>query len=408
MTIRNTFYISLFLFIIFCDNLQAIEIRGTVLDDRYFPVPRVTVIATGNVITETDNQGKFSLFVEKTPYNLIILDGSSSVGSLYTNLTIQNPEIFLFGLSSSRYVHTEMVKVNFPEIPNGRNAIIKFISDNIFYCPDVTANSGENSKVLTITFPSYIKALNGKIIYLERTQYSYKKFSEKALTVIPEYYPQSVALDTVSFLSNLGESYVTVYPPAFAYDSKGFSVYADFLSQHRNAELTLNTTEGDITSAKILIPKNLPYGYRLKIEGRGNFKTGEGFVNYNYSYPGASLNIQTETPLKLESPQDKYWYVNRNTNFSWEWGSGTGIYVLHIRSISPVGDFYIVTVDKNFRNVLGYSGDILAGNEYSWEVKKYLTYLNVDDFARPRRFANDLGYKAILTSDMRTFRLNPF
>lgn len=386
----------------------SFEITGKVLDERYFPVPNLSIAVSGGFLTKTNKDGTFSATTDNSNYDLFLYDLSSSVGVLYKDLSTYTPELIFFGLNASRNINSEFVKIELPALANGRSAIIKFISEDVYSCEDVFVSSGEKNKVLNINFPAFLTRLNGRIVYLEKTPNSYEKYYEYPITIIKEGYPQTVYLDSMSLGRTPGTSNVVVYPPAFAYDSKGFSVYADFLSQHRNAELTLNVTEGDIVSSKIIIPQSLPYGYRLKIEGRGALKNGGSFVSNTYSYPGATLNIPTETAPKLDAPQDKYWGVSNNTIFSWDWGSGTGIYVAHFHSFAPVGDFFVVTRDRNLKNPKSFAGGILDGNEYSWQVSKYLTYTSVDDYAKPRMFANDLGYKAVLTSELRTYRVNPF
>jgi len=386
----------------------SFEIAGKVLDERYFPVPNISVAVSGGFLTKTNKDGTFSANTDNNNYDLFLYDLSSSVGVLYKDLSTATPELIFFGLSASRNINSEFVKVELPVLSNGKSAIIKFLSEDVYSCDDIFASSGEKNKVLNINFPAYLTRLNGRIVYLEKTPNSYEKFYEFPITIIKEGYPQTVYLDSMSLGRNPGTANVVVYPPAFAYDSKGFSVYADFLSQHRNAELTLNVTEGDIVSSKIFVPQSLPYGYRLKIEGRGALKNGGSFVSNTYSYPGATLNIPTETAPKLDAPQDKYWGVSNNTIFSWDWGSGTGIYVAHFHGFAPVGDFFVVTRDRNLKNPRNIAGGILDGNEYSWQVSKYLTYTSVDDFVKTRMFANDLGYKAVLTSELRTYRVNPF
>ena len=386
----------------------SFEITGKVLDERYFPVPNISVTVTGGMLTKTNKDGTFSLSTDNNNYDLLMFDMSVSTGVLYKDLSTSTPELIFFGLAASKNINSEFVKIEFPALSNGRSAIIKFLSEDVYSCEDVIASAGERNKVLNINFPSYLTRLNGRIVFLEKTSNSFEKYYEYPITIIKEGYPQTVIFDSMSLGRTPGTSSVIIYPPAFAYDSKGFSVYGDFLSQQRNAELCFNVTEGDIVSSKIIVPQTLPYGYRLKVEGRGALKNNGSFVNYTYSYPGATLNIPTETAPKLDAPQDKYWGVSNNTIFSWDWGSGTGIYVAHFHSFAPVGDFYVVTRDRNLKNPKSMAGGIIDGNEYSWQVSKYLTYTSVDDYVKPRIFANDLGYKAILTSELRTYRINPF
>ncbi|MCX6163972.1 MAG: hypothetical protein NTU73_03790 [Ignavibacteriae bacterium] len=380
------------------------DISGKVLDERYFPVPGLTLFFTGGVSTKTNNDGKFKITLDKSTYDVFIYDYSNLNGAVYRNLTTPTPELTLFGSTSSKYVNTDIMKVNFNPVPQGKTVIIKFISDQIFSSKEVVASSGEKTKLITVDYPSTKDYINGRIIYLEKSPQSYDKFSEKSVTIMKDNLTQSVMFDSNSYYSKPGDSYLTIYLPGQESEKKSFDVYADFLSLHRNSELLMNTTEGDIVSTKILVPQTLPYGYRIKITGSCQFKGGSGYDSYFYSYPGASYNINSEIPPLLDSPQDKLYTVNDNTIFSYEWGSGTGVYVVHFHCFDPVGDFYVVTTDRNIKSPLSSVKDILKGTEFSWTVSKYLTYVSMDSFVRPKDFANDVGYRAITYSNMRTFR----
>jgi hypothetical protein len=399
------FTILFFVLIFSVNNTNAgTDISGKVLDERYFPVPGLTLFFTGGVSTKTNTDGKFKITLGKSTYDVFIYDYSNLNGVVYRNLTTTTPELTLFGSTSSKYVNTDIMKINFLPVTQGKTAIIKFISDQIFGSKEVIASSGEKTKLITVDYPSTKDYINGRIIYLEKSPQSYERFSEKTVTILKDNYTQSVTFDSNSYYSKPGDSYLTIYMPGQESEKKSFEVYADFLSLHRNAQFSLNMTEGDIISTKVLIPQTLPYGYRIKITGSSQFKGGSGYDSYFYSYPGATYNINSETPPTLESPQDKLYGVNDNTQFSYELGSGTGVYVVHFHCFDPVGDFYVVTIDRNIKSPLSSVKDILKGTEYSWTVTKYLTYVNVDSFVRPKDFANDIGYKANTYSEMRTFR----
>lgn len=380
------------------------DISGKVLDERYFPVPGLTLFFSGGASTKTNNEGKFKISLDKSTYDVFIYDYSNLNGVVYRNLTTTTPELTLFGSTSSKYVNTDIMRVNFNPVPQGKTVIIKFISDQIFSSKEVVASSGEKMKLITVDYPSTKDYINGRIIYIEKSPQSYDRFSEKSVTIMKDNLTQSVMFDSNSYYSKPGDSYLTIYPPGQESEKKSFDVYADFLSLHRNSELLMNTTEGDIVSTKVLVPQTLPYGYRIKITGSSQFKGGSGYDSYFYSYPGATYNINSETPPLLDSPQDKLYTVNDNTIFSYEWGSGTGIYVVHFHCFDPVGDFYAVTTDRNIKSPLSSVKDILKGTEFSWTVSKYLTYVSMDSFVRPKDFANDVGYRAITYSNMRTFR----
>ena len=396
--------VLLFVFANCSANLVKFEISGKVLDERYFPVPGLKLYFSGGQSTTTNGDGKFNVSIESTSYDVFIYDYANLNATVYRGLSTNTPELTFFGNTSSKYVNTDIVKVNFLPVPQGRTAIIKFVSDNIFSCKEVTASAGEKSKILSVDYPSTKDYINGRIIYLEKTGMSYEKYSEKTVTVMKDNYNQSVSFDSASYYTKPENSSVIIYPPPGESERKIFSVYADFLSLHRNSEFVLNQTEGDIISTKVLTPQTLPYGYRLKIVGSSFYKGGSGYDSYFYSYPGATYNINTETPPTLNSPQDKLYGVNDNTVFSYEWGSGTGIYVIHFHCFDPVGDLYIATTDKMVKSPVSSLSTILKGTEYSWSVTKYLTYVSTDAFVRPKDFSNDVGYRANLYSEMRTFR----
>lgn len=379
-------------------------IKGRVLDERGFPVPGVTVFINNIGGANTGKDGSFTAVTDKLPYNLTIKDESNSLAVLYEGLKRLDPELILFGAKSSRSVNTEAIKINFPSVPSGSSALIKFISDDLFYSQDVIANSGETSKIITVDWPNNENKVNGRVIYLEKTSTAYTKYIEKALTVLKDFNNQVITFDNANFIKP-GQTSITLYMPNANYERKGFAVYADFLALHRNSQILLNSEEGDIISTKCLVPSNLPLSFRLRVEGNGFYKNGDGFENSIYSYPGTSLNISTETPPELTAPQDKFIGVSPYTEFAYEWGSGTGIYVVHFHSYFPDGDFYIVTSQRSVSSPVQKSGGILKGNEYKWSTAKHLTYFNLDDFTKPKQFSNDIGYRAVTYSAPRTFKL---
>lgn len=394
----------LILVLVLYGTVYSYEIEGKLLDERWFPVPNVTVSITNGGMVSSDEKGFFKLSTSKMPYNLFVYDEAGSISVLYHNMTILKPEIFLFGTVSSRNIYTEIVRVDFLKIPPGRSAIIKFISDEVFSSADVYASAGEQSKLITIDYPLYLNSLNGRIIYLEKSQSKYEKYSERPIILSKGFFPQNMIFDSSVHYSKPVTSYVNIYLPQGTFSRKGFNVFADFLSLHRNAEVLLNNTEGDLMSTRVMVPQNMQLGYRLKVTGYGYQREGLGFENYNYTYPGSSLYLSSEEPPRLMTPQNKYYMANNNTLYTYEWGSGSGIYVVHFHGFDPVGDFYLVTLDRTIKAPMNISGGVLKGKEFSWQVMKYLPYISVDDFAKPRKFANDLGYKAILYSELFTYK----
>jgi len=398
---------TVFIILISFNSLYAYTIEGRLLNERYFPVPNVKISISNGGFATTDEKGIFKLATSKLPYNILISDIDNFQGVIYSGLSNLNPELILFGSIASRSTNVEFVKIFFNPIPAGSMALVKFVSDDVFYSEDITVLPGEKAKPISVEWSSSSSSITGRILYLERNQTGYTKYAEKVITVSKDFYLQNISFDSSTYYMKPQTSYITIYMPDASFERKGFFVYADFLSLHRNAELLLNATEGDIRNTRVMVPQTLSLGYRLKISGFADMKNGAGYISNTYSYPGSTFNMTAEEPPELTGPQDKYYFVNKNTLFSFERGSGTGMYVVHFHSYDPVGDLYLATDEREFISPLKDYKDFLKGVEFSWQVQKYNPYISVDDFSKVRQFANDLGYKAILTSELRTFRTVP-
>ena len=384
------------------------NIKGKITDERNFPVSGVKVSIPGVVTSKSNDAGEFNLISFTKPYDLFIVDGSSRTSVLYSNLSIENPELILFGVKNSRNTYIEPLKVTFPEIPYGRSAIVKFISEDVFYSAEVISASGETTKLLTIEWPKYSSTLNGKVIYLEREQLEFTRFGEKTITTQSTNPNQSVKFTDADFNRNPGSSTIYLSFPILKYELKGYDVLADFLAFNRTSEFKIAGNNGDIVSTKVLVPSSLPFSYRLKVRGYGFGSDGSGFENIVFAYPGTSYNLEELSHPVLLAPQNNLIGYNKNTLFAFESGSGAGIYLLRFTSFYPEGNFYVVTTDKNFINPVERSGGVLDGNEFKWRVMKYSPFSSVDDFVKQKLFANDMGFKQITISPERTFKINAY
>ena len=65
----------------------SFEIAGKVLDERYFPVPNISVSVTGGILTKTNKDGTFLLSTDNNNYNLLLFDLSSKCLLLFIVLT---------------------------------------------------------------------------------------------------------------------------------------------------------------------------------------------------------------------------------------------------------------------------------------------------------------------------------
>ena len=134
-------------------------VKGVVLDERYFPVPGVTVQIEGGGFTKSDSNGEFSIPIESKPYTLTLIEKSAAVAVRYEGLTTTQPELRMFGVRSGKHANTEGLKVTFPAVTG--SAVIKFISQDLFYSTEATATGGETTKLLTVEWPSAKESITG-------------------------------------------------------------------------------------------------------------------------------------------------------------------------------------------------------------------------------------------------------
>ncbi|MDZ4711639.1 MAG: hypothetical protein SGI89_04870 [bacterium] len=413
--IQNLIIFSLLLFALTscsyaADRQKEISnyVSGKVIDEKNFPLPFVKVIIGSSEI-QTDNNGKFKITDVKFPYDVVIVDRSTARAVIYKNLNEDSPDLIFFGKQSSRYSNSAVINVNFPEISQGSSAIIKFISSDVSYCRDIELSSGEKTKTLLVEWPLNKKNITGNIIFLQKNSTKFEQYSDKPITIFQSANPFKITFSG-NMNYNTRSSDITIYLPFQDFKTKGYSVYADFLSYDRNSDILLAKQEGNIQKTKSIIPSILPISYRLKVSGFADYNDGSGFVNYTYTQPGATINLITENPPELKTPSDKFLGTTGNTEFSFTSGSGTGVYVVHYHSFYPEMEFYIVTAEKkSFLSYLSREEFKRASSiEFKWSVKKYLTYFSTDDFVKPKEFKNDVSYKAILYSSERTFKTGYF
>ncbi len=390
--------------LVIADEGSGSVVSGRVVDERNFPVPFVKVIVNGEE-TDTDKFGKFRFLNVNYPYSAVVAKRSTSSAVIYRELSIETPELILFGEPDMRYSNSAVIDVSFPSIPKGSSGVLKFISTDVFFCEDAEIHSEETSKRLIVYWPISKKSIDGNIVFLQKNPESFDNQIEKTLSLNKRTRPFNVKVNPLQE-NNSPISDLTIYLSGKNLKSKGFSVYADFFSYNRNSEMLLSRTEGDILLTKSIVPLKFPVSFRLRVTGYAMFEDGSGFMNSTYTGPGKTVKLNPEQPPEIISPTDNLLGANGATEFSYSIGSGTGIFVIHFRSLYPEMNFYVVTGDKYAyleylsRDELRRAGSI----EFKWNVKKHLTYFSVNDFVKPKQFANDIGYKAIAYSSERTFK----
>lgn len=383
-------------------------VAGRVIDERGFPVEKAKIMIKGKE-TQTDKSGKFRILDLTFPYDVTIADRITSTAVIYKNISIDNPDLILFGTPNARDANVATLSISFPEIPSGCSARMQFISSDIFFCDNIEALAGEKRKNIKVYWPASDNTLKGKLIFIQKDSLKYETSEFKNITLSGNTVPYEISLK-VNSRNIKSTSLLTINLPFREYISKGCYVFADFFDYNSNSDFELSEFEGDLLSFKSIVPVKLPISFRLKVSGYVDFKDGSGYSNYKYSNPGESITLEKETPPELQTPSDKYTGTSGNTEFYYSLGSGTGIFVVRYQSINPPLNFYIVTEERSvyldYLSRSEFAG--LRSVEFKWNVKKYLTYFSVNDFVRPNVFQNDLGYKAVLYSSERTFKTGYF
>lgn len=383
-------------------------VGGRVIDERNFPVPFVKVIIKG-VEAETDKLGKFKILNVTFPYDAVIAERSTSTAVIYKNLSVDNPDLILFGKLNPVNTNAAVININFPEIPKGSSAVLKFISADIYYCGDIEVFAGEKNKTLYVYWPVSENNIKGNLIFLQKNSAKYESYFNKSISVYKRVNAFEVNI-TGKPVKNITTSDLNIYIPFKKFKAKGFSILADFILYNGSSQIVLNKQEGMVSQYKSIIPLKLPITFKLKVAGYLENNDGSGFISYTNTLPGAAITLTPESPPELQTPSDKYLGASGNTEFYYSLGSGTGIYVVQYHSINPEMNFYIVTSERTANLTYLSRDEFKKANsvEFRWKVKKYLTYFSVDDFVKPDVFNNDAGYKAVLYSGERTFKTGYF
>lgn len=378
-------------------------VSGRVVDEKYFPISGINVSINGKG-TVSDKNGKFSIGDAEAPYRAVVTDASTNITVIYDALSINNPNLILFGRQIGKNANTAYVNILVDSIPNSSRGIIKFISQKTNYSKEEEITSGEGRKQIVVKWPEGERSINGTIVYLEKTGTSYTRYAQRNVTLYNDFFPQDIRMNGIQSYSGINSSILTVYLPARDYASKGFTVWADFLGYDRNSDVKLVSEGYTNVSAETYVPTMLPFSFKLKVRAECFNGKGDGFVNYTYTYPGSVVNLSYETPPEITSPNNDFRSVTSKTLFSFTEGSSAGTYVVNFHCLYPESNVYVVT---NAREM--YMPDISQGGlpknaNFTWNVSKYIPYFTPNDLTKPKQFNNEYNYQAISYSKTYTFK----
>jgi len=404
---KKNFFLFIF-FILLCSfssNIYAsgkMSVSGRVLDEKYFPVSGMTV-TIGAATTKTDKNGKFLIADATAPYQATVSDASTNITVIYDALSVNNPDLIIFGRPIGKNANTAYINILIDSIPNSSRGIIKFISQYTNYSKEEEITSGEGRKQISVKWPEGERSINGTILYLEKNGTNYTRYAQRNVTLYNDYFPQDIKLNGFNSY-DFNSSLLTVYLPAKEYASKGFTIWADFLGYNRNSETKIVSEGFANISADTYVPSMLPMSFKLKVRAECFNGKGDGFVNYTYTYPGSVVNLNYESPPEIASPSNDFKSVTNKTIFSFTEGSGAGTYVVNFHCIYPESNVYVVTNAREMYMPPVSQGGIPKNANFTWNVSKYIPYFTPDNLVKPTQFNNEYSYQAISYSKTYTFK----
>jgi hypothetical protein len=398
-------FISLFfLFVLSVSgSVSGMTVSGKVIDEKNFPISGITVTINEKTTT-SDKNGKFSVADIEAPYRAIVTDASTNITVIYDALSINNPNLILFGRQIGKNANTAYVNILIDSIPNSSRGIIKFISQYTNYSKEEEITSGEARKQIVVKWPEGERSINGTILYLEKNGTAYTRYAQRNVTLYNDLFPQDIRLNGFNSYSGFNSSILTVYLPAREYASKGFTIWGDFLGYDRNSEVKLVSEGFTNISAETYVPSMLPLSFKLKVRAECFNGKGDGFVNYTYTYPGSVVNLNYETPPEIASPSNDARGVTSRTLFSFTEGSSAGVYVVNFHCLYPESNVYVVTNAREMYMPGISQGGLPKNANFTWTVMKYIPYFSPNDLVKPKQFNNEYNYQAISYSKTYTFK----
>lgn len=378
-------------------------ISGRVVDERRFPVPKVKV-NIGNAEVTTDNSGKFSIPNISFPYNVTIAEKTSATAVIYKNLAINNPELVLFGDLENKFSNYVALNISFPKIPDGGSAVVKLISTETFECKEATAVAGDSTIKIHVIWPVSENYINGQVVYLLKDEKGFQTLKFTKVSIHRNDVDKKVTVSKKKG-NALITSFVNVYQPYEKNLKTEFDVSLFFFNYNLNSGIKFSENSSGNEKTQVWVPDKVSITNKILLRGSGLYNNGSGYTGLNYVSPGADLKLYPESPPELFTPSDNYLGANGKTNFSYSLGSGTGIYVIEFRSENPLLNIYVVNSDRKTNLSYLSRNEFYNGSyQFTWRVRKYITFFNESEFVKPNVFKNDFSYKAVLYSEKRKFK----
>ncbi|MFI5144643.1 MAG: hypothetical protein ACHQJ4_03530, partial [Ignavibacteria bacterium] len=292
-----------------------------------------------------DYSGIAKLTVNTFPYNFKVSYEWYSVESqniVYDGVTNTTNCIMPFEYFETWEWEDANVLVMYPEIPEGKMALIKFISDETFV--DFGWNFGEyemeegtSSKDYRVFFPSIKSEISGKILFIEFTYQdvqnyrrilSFDNFGVKPVTLNKNSMTTLMfSEDDIKFNPEECFTYFDVNTPPQIH-SYGYRVYFGFDGYNRASNLPIGEY---IPGREFITPVSLPVNYKIKVHSTINTLDsipGPEHEKWFTIDPGSFIILDNSQQPYIISPPDKTNNISDNCSFSYGSGTKNGIYHL--------------------------------------------------------------------------------
>ena len=356
----------------------AITVTGIVVDELNFPVPDVKVDIVGGGTTVTNNIGEFKLEVNSYPYDIFLTYVNKSVVAVrYDEISRSDVTLKIFTYPEYNSVNLKNFYVNYPEIPQGKEGIIQFVSKSPNSSKYAVAKSGSGKSFLSVRWPIGTKSIDGYIFYLERSSTEYTDFGVTNVTLNSEQYSNEFTIQRNSMKFDPGTASIKVNFEMGKDYERNVSIKAVFPELSQFSELTIPNS-GD--NYNYIVPASLPYGYKLNVTAR--IKPYDENTMYESGFivkPNSVIDFKNGDTPQLIFPADKFNY-NSSTMFSYGMDFEPGVYVVTLSCKDRI--FHYVTTNTTVKDPLSLSNGILNGKEYTWNVTKLPGFGSVDHFVK--------------------------
>lgn len=312
------------------------------------------------------------------------------------------------------------ILINYPVIPNYKQAFIKFISRETFVdypwsFGDYLVGSGSSIMEYTVYFPSIKSGISGKLIFIECTFsgeefpkiISIDNYGEKNIN-LSEGSGQTVAFTNEEISYNPADEYTYFsfnLPPGIT--GYSYQVSLSFDGYTKTSDLPINQY---FPRVEFVAPSGLPSAYKLKIyNGFNTYDTiwEASQEKWFFMDPGSFVTLDNSIQPELLNPPDGLKKINDSTAFTYRTNSNNGIYYIQfLYERFKTQTFVTAKNNVTFGELKDKGILFLPGKLYYWWVEQPSGFSSVDEYLSSPYILNP-KYTSKSCSAVRSFTTAP-